>query len=172
MSIFDMIYRYGAIPSFKPRLPKLRFPHVLYTERDGHLVIMQKSLNVLERITRFVVAVAQRLIGRLWVLDPDFETWWAMSSDVERRRAHVGRHRAEGERWRNRWAEYDTQWWPTLEVSGDAEELVTMPELSFRAWEVVQYLMHASFPPPKEHDPLTDDIEVVVEKMRELIPVG
>jgi len=56
-------------------------------------------------------------------------------SIIERRRAYVGRRRRveDDVNWRQKWARYPTQWWPTLSTSGDAADVLRhiVPELYF-----------------------------------------
>lgn len=92
-----------------------------------------------------------------------FAMWWASTSVAERKRTHVGRHRFDEETWRHRWAAYDTQWWPTCESSGNAEELVTLPELSVPAWAWVKAMNAQLTPTPlvlDEATPLFDSVAV------------
>lgn len=94
-------------------------------------------------LLRYAAIATDRVVGRLArlvVLDlSDLAETWAAAEVAERKRAHVGRHRFDEATWRNRWASYTTQWWPTLATTGDAEELVTAPELSYDGWRYVMF---------------------------------
>ena len=61
-------------------------------------------------------------VGRDWIMESGetFAAWWSVTEVDRRKRAHVGRHRFENSTWRRHWAQYDTQWWPTLATSGDS----------------------------------------------------
>lgn len=88
---------------------------------------------------------------RSWPLEPEdtFRSWWRDSSVNERKRAYVGRHRYDQMvteyGWRVRWAEYETQWWPTLDVSGDAFDLIPIRAFTRDEWgAVVRFLRYSA----------------------------
>ena len=78
----------------------------------------------------------------LWVMSPTMSTgfneWWEETWINERKRTYHGRRRydevSRRTEWRSRWAEYDTQNWPTLATSGNAWDLVpTLSPMSEKA---------------------------------------
>ena len=87
-------------------------------------------------VLKYVDDVARWVMSSL--CDPGFAEWWEESWSSERKRMYHGRRRYEEvsrrTEWRQRWAEYDTQGWPTLSTSGDAWVLVpTLTPMSEKA---------------------------------------
>lgn len=91
------------------------------------------------RLRELAARVVSRYLDDVatWVMssitDPGFTEWWEQTCTNERKRTYHGRRRYEEvskrREWRERWAEWNTQPWPTLSTSGHAWHLVpTMSE--------------------------------------------
>lgn len=73
--------------------------------------------------------------------DETFARWWSDYWVDDRKRRHHGQHRVnevDDVKWREEWAKYDTQWWPTLSTTGDAwdiEALDVRPMICTTGWD-------------------------------------
>jgi hypothetical protein len=106
-------------------------------EMNALVFLTVSALTMITSVVRKYVDDVAR-----WAMSPtlsnEFTEWWEESWTNERKRTYHGRRRYEEvsqrTEWRNRWAEYDTQNWPTLATSGNAWDLVpTLSRMSEKA---------------------------------------
>jgi len=106
-------------------------------EMNAFVFLVVSALTMIINLARRYVDDVAR-----WVMSPifdgEFNEWWEETWTNERKRTYHGRRRYDEvslrTEWRTRWAEHDTQSWPTLATSGNAWDLVpTLSPMSEKA---------------------------------------